>query len=229
MILSIHIPKTAGTSFGDGLRKFYGSRLLHRFDIDHWPGFATPETIAIHHQKMIEFKSCLQQTMSTYDVIHGHFVADQYAALFPDAKLVSFFRDPYQQTISHYEFLSSIPETHDHRAVKLFHEERMSLIDFIRWEAFSNEQSYLLGKVPLQQLTVIGLTEEFGKSLDLFNHVFDTRINNEFWHRRNPDKSNDSYDIKAEIRKEISQHRAADIELYERAKEAFRRQAFPNT
>ena len=86
------------------------------------------------------------EILQKFDIIHGHFVADKYLGLFPKEDFVAFFRDPYQQALSHYCFLLRNPQR-EHLEEKMFHEAKMTLHDYLRWDAFHDHQSQYLGSV----------------------------------------------------------------------------------
>lgn len=98
MIISIHIPKTAGNAFKEMLTEAYGERV--RADYGDWVGVNTPEAIARREARTEKARANKDELLRKYDIIHGHFKADKYMGLFPRTDLVAFFRDPYQQAIS---------------------------------------------------------------------------------------------------------------------------------
>jgi hypothetical protein len=221
MIISTHIPKAAGNSFAASLEEYFGDRVMKHYG--DWVGFHSPEAISRHAKRMAELRAKRDELARNYDVIHGHFITDKYANLFPAASFVAFFRDPYQQTISHFEFLSrhddvSLP------SLKIFREKNLNLVEFIRWDAVPSPQSYFLGTMSIKDLAVIGLTEEFDRSIKLFNSAFGTALSSNHNRNVNPDKTVATYEIPTEIRKEIEVYRAADIALYQQAREIFARE-----
>jgi hypothetical protein len=74
-IISIHIPKTAGTAFVVALQERFGERLLEHYG--DWVGFNSPEAIARHEARMAEMRDRRSELSENYDVIHGHFIADK--------------------------------------------------------------------------------------------------------------------------------------------------------
>jgi hypothetical protein len=222
MIVSVHVPKTAGTSFRALLHAAYGPRLF--LDYGDWAGYTTPQAIAHRAVRRREMQGRCEHLIAHHDVIHGHFVADKYAELFPTTDFVAFFRDPYQQAISSYAYLLNNPHI-DHPAVKIFHAEKMSLHEYVRWEATSNPQTQVLGSVPLSGFTFVGLTEELSRGVALFNSLFAQNLSVPGHENTNPARGPGDYSLWPDIRKAIEQHRAADIDLYARAKETFTRLA----
>jgi hypothetical protein len=218
MIVSVHVPKTGGTSFKSLLERAYGQRLL--LDYGDWAGFTTPEAIARRAHRREEMRGRRDRLIANFDVIHGHFIADKYSGLFPESVFAAFFRDPYQQALSNYYYLQGNPDG-EHPAIKAFHREKMSLHDYVAWEATANPQTQLLGTVALADFAFIGTTEEFERGIALFNNLFAKNLGVAEPMNVNPGRSTQAYAISPDLHRLISKHRAADIELYAKAKEAF--------
>lgn len=222
MIVSIHMPKTAGMTFGELLSRAFQKRLM--LDYEDYAAFRSPEALAQCASNATRMRTRRDELIAAYDVIHGHFVADKYAGLFPDGKFIAFFRDPVRQAISHYRFLQRT--THlPHPVIKAFHDARMTPAEFIRWEATKNPQTMLLGSLPLGDLEMVGLQEEFPRSLALFTATFARPLDRGVFNNVDPSGDEAERMVDAEIRRLIGVHRAEDIDLYRRAKERFCRQA----
>jgi len=221
MIVSIHIPKSAGTSFGMRLESEFGARLLK--DYGDWVGLETPDAIARRAARVAAMRARREELLRDYDVIHGHFVADKYLDLFPTTALVAFFRDPYQQAVSNYHYLMRHPEI-DHPGVKLFHEVRPSLLEFIAGVPAS--QSNYLGRATVEDFAMVGLTEQYDRGVALFEAIFSVKLPPEKERGNvNPDRQGEVYEIDPAIREAIDQHRPGDVKLYRRAVERFARLA----
>ncbi|MGC1415667.1 MAG: hypothetical protein WA817_10315 [Candidatus Acidiferrum sp.] len=221
MILSIHVPKAAGNSFRQLLEIGFGKRLMK--DYGDWAGFNVPEAIERCKTRTSAMRSRRTELLEKYDVIHGHFVADKYLGLFPNEQFVAFFRDPYQQALSHYFFLLRNPQR-EHLEEKMFHEAKMTLHDYLSWDAFHNQQSQYLGSVSLSDFAMVGISEEFYKSVACFNSHFGCDLRGESFLNVNPDTEGSVYTVDQDVRKAVEKYRAADVELYSRAKEIFARQ-----
>src|SRR5664279_3972915 len=61
--------------------------------------------------------------------------------------------------LSHYYFLLRNPDR-DHPEEKLLHEAKMSLHDYLAWEAFQDQQTQYLGTLSIDDLAMVGLSEE---------------------------------------------------------------------
>jgi hypothetical protein len=161
------------------------------------------------------------ELLEKFDVIHGHFVPEKFAGLFPATDYVAFFRDPFQQAVSHYEFLRRLPDI-DHPVVREFRAAGMTLQDFIAWDAVGNPQTQLVGGFSPEDFTMVGLTEEYERSIALFNVMFGRNLVNAS-ENANPSRDASGYAIDADLRKLIARHREQDIDLYRRAQARFTR------
>jgi hypothetical protein len=222
MILSIHVPKAAGNSFRVLLQNEFGARMMK--DYGDWAGCRVPEAMERCQSRTLAMRNRRNELLQKYDVIHGHFAPDKYSGLFPIEDFVAFFRDPYQQVVSHYYFLQRNPQR-DHPEERIFHEAKMTLHDYVSWEAFHDHQTQYLGSLSIDDLAMVGLSEEFYRSVEVFNSMFGCDLQGNSFLNVNPDTQGDAYRISPDIRKAVKKYRAADIDTYERAKEIFKRQA----
>jgi len=222
MILSIHVPKAAGNSFRLLLKAGFGARMMK--DYGDWAGCRVPEAMEHCHSRTLAMRARRDELFEKYDVIHGHFAPDKYLGLFPVEDFVAFFRDPYQQALSHYYFLLRNPQR-DHPEERIFHEAKMTLHDYLSWEAFHDHQTQYLGSLSIDDFAMVGLSEEFYKSVELFNSMFGSDLRGNSFLNVNPDTQGDTYKITPDIRKAVEKYRGADIATYRRAREIFRRQS----
>ena len=222
MILSIHVPKAAGNSFRLLLQASTGLRMMK--DYGDWAGCQIPEAVERCRTRSLAMRSRRDELLEKYDVIHGHFAADKYLGLFPIEDFVAFFRDPYQQALSHYYFLLRNPER-DHPEERVFHQAKMSLHDYLAWDAFQNHQTQYLGSLSIDDFAMVGLSEQFNRSVELFNSMFGYELQGDGFLNVNPDTQGGVYKISYDVRKAVERYRAADIETYRRAKEIFQRQS----
>ena len=217
MIVSIHVPKTAGKSFRLRLEALYGSRLLA--DYTDWVGLDTPEAHAQRAEQAAKMRARLDEIALNYDIIYGQFIADKYAGLFTTVEFTTFLREPCQQAVSHYEFVLRHPEL-QHPWIKKFHELRPSLPELI--QAMPNFQSIFMGNVALDDFAMVGLMEQYERSVALFEAIFRRKLPPEAERANvNPNRNNDGYAIDPAVRHAIETYSAADVALYRRAQEVF--------
>jgi hypothetical protein len=221
MIISVHVPKTAGNSFRECLADSFGDRLLS--DYGDWAGCDLPAATARSAMRTAAMRNRAPELLTNYDVIHGHFAADKYLGLFPSAEYVAFFRHPYQQAIAHYYFLLRNPQR-EHPEERVLHDEQMTLLDYLEWDAFRNHQTKYLGSLSIDDFSMIGLSCEFRKSLWAFRKIFGVDLGDERFCNVNPGVAG-PYVLTRDVKRAIDKHRAADIELYRRAIEIFQKQS----
>jgi hypothetical protein len=222
MLLSIHVPKAAGNSFREALQASYGDRFMK--DYGDWAGFDNPEANSRRQLREQAMRARRGEIQEKYDVIHGHFIADKYLGLFPNERFIAFFRDPFQQALAHYYFLLRNPQR-DHPEETIFHEAKMSLHEYLEWDAFRNHQSQFLGSLSIDDLAFVGLSERYPKSLEIFRIIFGRDLGAEQFANVNTERAGGEYEIDNDARELVKKYRGADIELYERAKEIFERQS----
>jgi hypothetical protein len=217
MIVSVHIPKTAGMSLRADLAQVFGARLLA--DYADWPESTTPESMAHNERNRAAMVADAGAIGERYDAIHGHFLARKYAGVFPVTALVTMVRDPYQHAISTYEHATrdSVSPHPDHRAFK---EAQMTIVDLI--DAFPNHQALYVRGVPLEDFAMIGVTEQYQRSVALFEALFGIPMpRTTVPHNANPTKHAAEYEVAPEVRRAVERSRAEDIALYRRACERF--------
>lgn len=90
-IISVHVPKTGGTTFKRVLKQVYGDEEIF-FDYPH---------------KGPIRNKLLTSDRSEIRIIHGHFPGDKYDDKYPDARKVIWLRNPINRLISHYFFWKS--------------------------------------------------------------------------------------------------------------------------
>jgi len=217
MLLSVHMPKTAGTSFYKNLQGVYGPRLLwHNND---WVEIATPEAVERRERHRAQLIGDPEDFARRFDAVHGHFSARKYADLFRDAQLLTFVRDPFQHVVSCYEFAirsESLPHPGHHA----FKARNMSIFELI--EMYPDHQSMYVDGVPLEEFALIGLHERYAESLALIERIFGVTIpNHGTYENANPRRAGGEYAISPDVRRAVQRHRARDIELYRRAAERF--------
>ena len=154
MYLHIHIPKTGGSSFRTGTETFLKSLYDYGRDSEYTSAVIKATTYSNKIDSLPHFIK-----RASIDMISGHFPACKYSSLFPEAKMITFFRDPISRIISEYNFLSSLG------AVSLKFEQ------FCELPSQQNKQSRLISGTELKDFHFIGITECFSESICRFNKL----------------------------------------------------------
>lgn len=216
MIISVHIPKTAGTTFGEQLQRQFEHRLLR--DYHDWPENSGPEGLERSRASRQAVVAQRDEIASSFDAVHGHFLPSKYLDVIPGGRVVAFVRDPCQHAISAYAYAHRVQGA-PRPDLQRFLERRMTLIEFI--EAFPNLQSLYLEEIGVEGLAAVGLTERYEASVALFSKVFGLELPPVEKRNVNPERTAGAYPISDEIRRAIERARAPDVELYRRASERF--------
>jgi hypothetical protein len=163
MIFSIHIPKTAGTSFRRALEERYGSKLALYYGV-HDP--KTTDSLRVPREKLAEAAARLPE--AGYEVLHGHYPLRFVAPLLkqPSAQVWTWLRDPVERTLSHFDFYRERPLelTTLARRVKA---GEVDLETFSDLNGMRDLQSRYLKGLPLERFAFVGVVEQFELGLAL--------------------------------------------------------------
>lgn len=220
MIISLHVPKTGGETFKLALETAFGPRM--RGDYGDMVGFVSDDILR-HREKrataMLEERDEIEQS---YDIIHGHFIADKYRGLFRSEQYVAFFRHPMQQAISLYKYLQRQP-LRKNPTIRDVQGSNVTFLDFLERQTVTNSQTELVGDVPLESFAMVAVAEEYERGVALFNATFGAKVEITESVNVDPETAGRKHLLTAEEREAVRHHRAADIELYQRAKRMFNR------
>lgn len=217
MLISIHLPKTAGSSLGTTLKEWFGNRLL--LDYGDLIGDESAQSIAHRAKRKTAMLGKVSEISTAFDAIHGHFYADKYFDALPSAHFAVLMRDPFSRIPSYYEYLK---RCHHHRnpLVVAIRESEMSLDDFIGWDYMCNLCSRLLYPLNIQQLWFIGIQEQYGHSLQLLAAMLGRKAPDKLA-RVNTNPESRTYALTTDQRQSIEDNHSEDIDLYRCAQERF--------
>lgn len=213
--ISLHLPKTGGTSFKASLMTHFGDR--YRDDYNDQ---------ALSHPRLDRFRAALSageviavQGLNNIECVHGHFMPVKYQRL--DARraltFVTWMREPVARMLSHYDYWR---ENYDERTAAPHHrqviEEGWTLKQFCLSEQFRNIYTQYLWGFPLERFAFIGITEYFREDMREFSERFlSTSLEPKYL---NTTKFGVSRRIVDEaFLKKVRDFHAADIQLYQRA------------
>ena len=156
-LLSIHIPKTAGSTFRTILDELYGESLR--------PMYSLEETAPrLYHTVRLD-----PQTRS----LHGHFQAGGFEERLPGAARITWLRDPVERIVSSYFQFQRHPESaRESEFNERLFAERWSLLEFARREEMRRQVRWYLNAVPLDEFLFIGISDRFEESMRLFRYLF---------------------------------------------------------
>jgi hypothetical protein len=216
MLISLHLPKTAGTSFLTSLEQHYSERLLR--DYADLP-INTPMLKRNSGALVKCILNGLQQD-KRLECIHGHFLPLKY--LFygtrQDVKFVTWLRDPIERLASHYFFWvrsydpAKSPPLHKRMII-----EKWSLERFCLGPELQNFYCQFFWGFPLNRFDFIGITEFYEIEFDFFSRVFLGASLQPAKLNINPNTEKPSYFDNEGLINKIKKHHSKDIALYEKA------------
>ncbi|MCL2932549.1 MAG: sulfotransferase family protein [Trichodesmium sp. MAG_R03] len=144
-IISIHVPKTAGTTFKNILFQVYGTEGVC---VDNQPGYPEVGTKA--------------------RVIHGHFPTIKYEGKYPSAKRIIWLRNPVERLISQYFYWKGLPLGENpfndpHHTLVV--EQNLSILEFAEMPEMRNLMYKATSEKPITNFYFIGIKEYFKEDL----------------------------------------------------------------
>lgn len=164
-LVSLHIPKTAGTSFRNILKGVYGRRSVARLDI-------TKDVV-----KLNEKRYSGHTLKSGIKVVHGHF---KYDAIFSklaierSIPIITWLRNPVERVVSNYFYLRKIIQDCIFRGANegnLGNRMIKSLEEYAVADANRNRMSKFLRGANLDDFFFIGFVETFDDDLRRLSHL----------------------------------------------------------
>jgi len=202
-LVSLHIPKTAGTSFRNILQEVYGSKHVARLDI----------------RRNIELNgSVLKGTRlkKNVRVIHGHFSYDSLIEKFDiqeSTPTITWLREPAERVISNYFYLESILKDKmpgDRKSFNLLGRILKTPLEYASAEENRNRISKFLSGIKPEEFFFIGLTDHYEEDLKQLAELLN-------WDKYSVPKHNitgTKQTIDEETRARIKELNRIDYEIY---------------
>lgn len=160
-LVSVHIPKTAGTSFRHILKQVYGEGAVVRLDIN------------ARGQK-VRLDEALYEAAALpagVRVVHGHFTPAAVAERFPGVEklpAITWLRHPVDRVISNYFYLKKrLAEELDEEAkgLNILRKMQRSLLEYAADEMNRNRQHKFLEGRALEDFTFVAIQEYYDEDL----------------------------------------------------------------
>jgi hypothetical protein len=167
-VISIHVPKTAGSTFGNILTSIYGAG---RVFLDYDDFVLNPLSPYNADREGWRTLASAQIRALGPDIraIHGHFAVEKYRESFPEARRVAWVRHPASWVISLYYHWKNWPRYHlpfANPLIRRLDAEGLSLVEFAEDPIVRNRVSGLfLRGLPLGEFSFLGVQEHFDDDL----------------------------------------------------------------
>ncbi|MEM6396003.1 MAG: sulfotransferase family 2 domain-containing protein [Bacteroidota bacterium] len=209
-LVSVHIPKTAGTSFRHVLKRVYGEEAVRRLDIP----------ILGQHTRINE--QLYEEATLPYGtrVVHGHFSPERIAGRFAESEGVphiTWLRDPVERVISNYFYLAKrLAEELDEetKGLNILSKMQRSLLEYAQDEKNRNRQSKFLAGMALEDFVFVGIQEHLQEELVELGKILHWPPQEMVEHNRT---GQSKQTVSDELRAEIAALNQIDVELYQRA------------
>ena len=155
MIVSVHLPKTAGTSFAAALKTHFGDRLQRDYA-------DRPINTPVYDRNQAALRAAIKiakRGLHGTECVHGHFLPVKYLLLSSrqDVQFVAWMRDPVERLVSHYHFWRNEPKaTPVGRLRSQMLAEQWSLERFCLGPELQNLYGQFLWGFPLERFDFIG-------------------------------------------------------------------------
>jgi len=201
MFISVHIPKTAGTTFRELLANHFGD------DLCLFYGGWRDRHLAP-----------MAQPPPSLRCIHGHFHARDFDAPFPAGRRIVWLRDPVERVCSEYEHHCRHRDPRNPLSTLVG--AGTGLLEFAEHREARNTQSRVLQGLALEDFAFVGISELF--DAELVRLRLATGIGLPCGHRvnANPARRTVRYPLAADQYRTVMRLNREDHELYRDAKSA---------
>ena len=145
-LVSLHIPKTAGTSLESILHKKYGEK-LYRYN---------------HDPELLKTKK-VDWILDNYEAIHGHFNVNQFDLTDKNVSAFCFIREPYERVSSHFNYYREYSVVGE--VCQAVHKGEMDFETFVFSPGMKNLQSRMMGKYEMSEFDLVGNSSQFNTYL----------------------------------------------------------------
>jgi len=208
LVVSVHLPKTAGLAFREVLEDLFGAGFL----------YLGPSVVRQLRRDPDRLSSLLEPH---HRCVHGHLDPRMFLERFPDCELVAWVRDPVERVVSQYQYWRRAPPPSQKNPWVFA--DVPSLLEFAERPEARNRQAEMLRGVDLDRMTFVGLQEHFEQHVQDFLLRFGRQEAGVPRLNSNPARRiGNRYRLAPGLREILRQWNAEDQELYDRAREAIR-------
>lgn len=163
MLFSVHIPKTAGTSFARALEARFPGKIAFYYGVKDPK---TTEGLNVPREALAEAAAGLGAR--GFEALHGHYPLRFVEPLLtdPSRQVWTWLRDPVDRTLSHFDFYKERP-LELAKFADAVKEGRLGVERFAKKQTIRDLQSRYLEGFALADLAFVGVVEQFELGLAL--------------------------------------------------------------
>ncbi|PJF40259.1 MAG: hypothetical protein CUN54_05900 [Phototrophicales bacterium] len=222
VLVYLHIPKTAGTSFVHILKQHF-------------------EENKIMQQPFMTLPKVDAESLAGYDLISGHFTYDILKFISRPHFIITMLRHPIDRVLSYYGFVREMPKNpvHEyanefpfdqfidlpHKAIRwhVYNQMTAMLSNITMWDEPPTEDDLQLAKQNLQEMAFVGMTEFFDESVRLLNYTFHWHDNASQIPRHNITRNRQQRaQVAPNVLERLAKYNQLDLELHQFAVGLFR-------
>lgn len=171
MIVSVHIPRTAGSSFRAYLRQHPSIHVVE----DYGNPIFVPSLVRNSVATVAGWKQRWKKVDPDTDIIHGHFLPTTYRHLraVNDTKFITWFREPADRIRSQYDYCFQSDKSIDKSPFqnRVFR-ENWTFSDFYSHANAQNIYSKFLWHFSIEYFDFIGIVEHYKEDFRYFCHTY---------------------------------------------------------
>jgi len=228
-ILSIHIPKTAGSFFGEFLRKASPEILFFNYGPNNQATKVFHDGIELsfdsYQEKWGFFKNMCMQKKEGTAIMHGHFLASSFLNEIESANFIFWLREPLSRLISHYSYWTKQIKVQNRDIEKnlgykrqLFRKMNPTFEEFACSSHFTNMQAHYVKHLPMNKVVNIGIFEKLNFSIKKISECLQlaNKMDSKNFINAGPCHHLNEFQVSDSTKLKILQHNNEDIKLYER-------------
>jgi hypothetical protein len=216
MLISLHLPKTAGSSLRNSLQEHYGPRLIKDY-------LSSPTLTPRPWREIKAIAALLYNGIRRFqeiECIHGHFLPFKYLLIGArrNAAYITWMRDPVERLASNYWYMRNPPPYAMPNYIReKMMREQWTLEQYLLAPELRNECSIYLWGMSIKRFDFIGLTEHFDEDFRYFCRVFlGTELPAEH-QNRNTAKQSEKYVTDPDLYARVAAFHAKDMAMYQYA------------
>ena len=210
MLISVHIPKTGGSTFQALLLSYFGEKLF----LDYADQPMTHGNLMRKITPLKNFRKT-KEILDSYACVHGHFLPIKYYLLNKDNIFSIWLRDPVERVVSRYYHWTRHKKEFRGRVT---FPENMTLEQFCKIRHFHNLYYKYLWGMDINKFNFIGITEKYDSSVEVFRRQFNISLDNKIPKcNDNPLKLTEKYNVGPKLKKLIYKTNRKDMAIYKLA------------